>query len=52
MMRCYDYSQENLHSREETLALIKNNNNTVEEVNIEKINEFWDKYPDGLIDFG
>ena len=52
MFRCYDYSQENLHSREETLALIENNNNTVDEVNIDKINEFWNKYPDGLIDFG
>ncbi len=52
MFRCYDWNQENLHSREETLKLIENNNNTVEDVNIDKVNEFWDKYPDGLIDFG
>jgi hypothetical protein len=51
MFRCYDWSQENLHSREETLICIKENKN-VEDVNIDKINEFWDKYPDGLIDFG
>ena len=51
MFRCYDWSQENLHSREETLICIKENKN-VEDVNIDKINEFWDKYPDGLLDFG
>lgn len=52
MFRCFDYEAEALHSKEETLGFIKNNKNSIENINFDEINKFWDENPDGLIDFG
>ena len=54
MFRYYDYEQDNIHSLQETLELIKTNSTKAElyDDSMNKINEFWREYPDGLIQFG
>jgi hypothetical protein len=54
MFRYYDYEQDNIHSLQETLELIKTNSTKAElyDDSMDKINEFWREYPDGLIQFG
>lgn len=46
------YLEIQLNSREETLRWIDENMEFIDYLNIDKVNEFWDKYPDGFIEFG
>ncbi len=46
-----DYREENLFSLEETLDYIKKNNCYITDIEIEQLKEFWNEYPDGLINF-
>ena len=46
------YPDDTLHSLEETLAYIKKNNCTTYEYTENALEEFWTKYPDGMINFG
>ena len=39
-------------SREECIEWIENNKSTISKIDLNKINQFWDKYPNGVIDFG
>lgn len=52
--RKYGYPDDKLFSLRETLDYINNPQNecTVYENTIERLNEFWETYPDGLIEFG
>ena len=52
--RKYGYPEDRLFSLQETLDYINNpeNNCTIYENTIEKLEEFWNKYPDGMIEFG
>ena len=54
MFRKYGYPEDRLFSLQETLDYINNpeNNCTVYEESIKRLEEFWSKYPDGMIDFG
>ena len=54
MFRKYGYPNDKLFSLQETLDYINNPENkcTVYENTIERLKEFWNKYPDGMIDFG
>ena len=52
LFRGLDYDAPNLYSRKETLNYIKNNKDKVIDVNYDRIKEFWNKYKDGMIDFG
>lgn len=54
IFRKYDYPEDILFSLQETLDYINNpkNNCTVYENTIEKLEKFWNKYPDGIIRFG
>lgn len=54
LFRKYDYPDDVLFSIKDTLDYIKNKENdcTVYENTIERLNEFWSKYPDGAILFG
>jgi hypothetical protein len=52
LFRGLDYDGPHLYSRKETLNYIKNNKDKVMDVNYDKIKEFWNKYSDGMIDFG
>lgn len=46
------YCQDIIESKKECDEWIKNNKETIYYLNEEKINEFWDKYPNGLVYFG
>jgi len=52
--RKYGYPEDKLFSLQETLDYINNPKNdcTIYENTIERLKEFWDKYPDGMIEFG
>ena len=52
--RKYGYPDDRLYSLEETLAYIENpeNNCTVYETTKRRLKEFWEKYPEGMIEFG
>lgn len=52
--RKYGYPDDMLFSLEETIDYINNPNNEcyLYDYSIKKISEFWDKYPNGMIDFG
>ena len=54
IFRKYGYPEDKLFSLQETLNYINNPENgcTVYEHTIERLKEFWNKYPDGMIDFG
>lgn len=52
--RKYGYPEDRLFSLQETLDYINNPENdcTIYENTIERLKEFWNKYPDGMITFG
>jgi len=52
--RKYGYPEDRLFSLQETLDYINNPENdcTIYENTIERLKEFWNKYPDGMIEFG
>lgn len=50
LFRIGGYPDITLHSKKECMKFIKDNNIT--EVHLDDLNEFWDLYPDGMIDFG
>ena len=54
MFRKYGYPQDKLFSLEETLAYINNPENecVINDNTFKWLEEFWAKYPDGMIDFG
>lgn len=54
IFRKYGYPSDKLFSLQETLDYINNPENdcTIYENTIEKLEEFWGKYPDGMIEFG
>ncbi len=54
VFRKYGYPDDKLFSLEETLAYINNPKNEciLYEKSIEHLKEFWEKYPDGMINFG
>lgn len=54
VFRINSYSDDRLSSLQETLDYINNpeNNCTVYENTIKKLEEFWNKYPDSIIEFG
>lgn len=54
IFRKYGYPEDKLFSLEETLSYINNteNNCDVYDYTNEKLKEFWNKYPDGMIYFG
>lgn len=51
-----DYTTDVIYSREECFEWINNRNNKVYftdvELAVRKLNEFWDEYPNGVIEFG
>lgn len=52
--RRYNYSDDKLFSLEETIAYIRNPTNECEfnDNTFTRLKEFWNKYPDGMIQFG
>ena len=54
VFRKYGYPDDKLFSLDETLSYINNpeNNCEIYENTIERLKEFWNKYPDGMIMFG
>lgn len=54
VFRKYGYPEDKLFSLEETLKYINDpeKNCTIYDNTIEKLKEFWNKYPDGMIKFG
>ena len=50
LFRVHNYPKDVLTSLEECLDFIKKHN--IDNVNYERLNEFWNKYPDGAVDFG
>lgn len=47
-----NYNNTKLFSLEETLKFIKENNCSVYDYTEKRLKEFWNKYPNGVIDFG
>lgn len=46
------YCEDVIKSREECDQWLKENAATVHDLNQERVNEFWEEFPDGVIDFG
>lgn len=52
LFRIGGYPETLLHSYDETIKFIKENDCKTYDYTNEKIKEFWNKYPNGVIDFG
>jgi hypothetical protein len=54
MFRVYNYPEKELHSLDETIEFISNEENKcqINDYSMDSIHEFWKKYPNGLICFG
>lgn len=54
VFRKYGYPEDQLLSLEETLNYINNplNECVIDDKTLDRLNEFWVKYPDGMIEFG
>ena len=46
------YIDDVIFSKKECIKWIEDNKSTISIINLNKIDEFWDKYPNGVIDFG
>lgn len=45
------YTDDIIYSKEECFKWLEDNINTVSGLNEERLNEFWNKYPNGVIEF-
>ena len=46
------YSDDVIYSKEETYKWLKENSKEIDERQIERLDKFWEEYPNGVIDFG
>lgn len=46
------YIDDVITSKKECIEWIENNKKYISKIDLYKVNEFWDKYPNGVIDFG
>ena len=47
-----EYTRDVIYSKEECDTWLKENAATVHDLNQERVDEFWEEFPDGVIDFG
>jgi hypothetical protein len=47
-----NWADDKIYSREECLKWLEDNKEVVYNLNLTRVHQFWDKYPNGVIDFG